>query len=150
MPAFVFKFESVLRVRRHRRDQCRRMLADLLADDDKLAAERAHLEQTRTEQLDELRELGRRGEVDIDRSASRQYYIGRLLGEMRLVDRKRETLAGQLKLCRQALVKADQEVKMLEKLREKHEHEFRAAHERHSARELEDTWLASRLTGASR
>ncbi len=119
------------------------MLARLLADDRTLVEQRRHLQNQRLVQLDELRRLGEAGDVDVDGSTSRRYYTGRLLGQAAVVDRNRELLQQQLQLCRQALMKADQDVKALEKLAERRRAEFLYEDERRTARVLEDTWAAA-------
>ena len=132
----------MLRFRRNRLDQCQQMLARLLADDRTLVEQRRQLQSQRLEQLDELRRLGEAGGVDVDGSASRRYYSGQLLGQTAVVDHNRELLQQQLQLCRQALMKANQEVKALEKLAERRRAEFVYEDERRTARVLEDTWAA--------
>ncbi|MCH7689245.1 MAG: hypothetical protein IH899_21650 [Planctomycetes bacterium] len=64
---------------------------------------------------------------------------------MQLVDRNRSLIAQQLVLCRQALSKADQDVKVLEKLEEKQREEFRYDEERREAHELEEVWISGHL-----
>lgn len=123
------------------------MLASLLADEWTLRNRHRELQRRREEQFEEIRRLRQSGGVDIDRSASRQFYAGQLNAEMRLVDRNRETLAGQLDLCRQALVEADRAVEILEKLKEKQQAEHRYEQERRAAREMEDVWLARHVHG---
>jgi len=142
---FKFKFQSLLNFRRHRRDLCRLYLAQVLAKDRKLIGQRHSLKRERLEQLHELREIGRAGNMDIDRSASRRYFAGQLTGEMHLVDRNRELVAQQLKLCQQALSKADQDVKVLEKLEEKQRAEFLYHRERRDGHELDEIWMAGHL-----
>lgn len=147
---FVFKFAALLRIRRHRRDQCRQLLAEVLSDIRALEVQRAELEQRRTGQLDELRSLGRPGPVDVDRAAARRYFAGQLVGELAGLARRQELVEQQLELCRQTLVKADQDVKVLEKLEEKQRAAFQFESERRGARELEEAWQAARLTEVRR
>ena len=84
---FVFQLESLLRFRENRRDLCRQVLAQIFAEQKRLKQFRLSLEQQRIDQLDEMRQLGEQGEVDVDRSASRRYYAGQILGEIRAVVR---------------------------------------------------------------
>ena len=143
MRKFVFKFETLLKFRRSRRDLCLQQVAQVLDADRAMQAERESLEQRRLEQLDQLRKLGQAGELDVDRTASRRLYAVQLSNEIRLVEQKRQELARLLEGSRQALVKADQEVKVLEKLKEKQWAQFLDAQERQTARELDEAWLAT-------
>ncbi len=61
------------------------------------------------------------------------------------MDRNRSLIAQQLVLCRQALSKADQDVKILEKLEEKQREEFQYYEERREEHELEEAWLSGHL-----
>ena len=141
MKKFNFRFDKLLEYRRSRRDLCRQLLAQLLADQSRLVTRRKSLERQRFDLLDELRGIGRHGAVDVDRSASRRYYAGQLVGEIRLAERNLELLGGQLQLCRGALTEADRDVKVLEKLQERRLAEYRYESERRSAREMEEAWL---------
>ena len=65
-----------------------------------------------------------------------------LSGNLGEIDGRRADLAGQIVLCRQALVRADQAVKSLEKLAGKQQAEFIYHEERGETRALEETWQA--------
>ncbi len=150
MKNFIFPFESLLNYRRSKCDLCRQLLAQVLASDHRLLADRKSLEQQRHKQLQELRELVAAGEVDVDRSASRRYFAGQVLGDIRLVDRNRQIVAEQLDLCRQALSKADRDVKVLEKLQAKQQAEFYYENRRRENRELAELWMATRYSDVSK
>lgn len=146
MGQFRFQFDALLRLRRHKRDLCRQLLAQVFASDQELLNRRARVEADRNEVLDQLRGLGGAGQtVDIDRAAARRFHSGQLLVELRLIDRNRDLVAQQIRLCREALIKADQDVRVLEKLQEKQRAEFLYQQERRAARELEEAWLSSRI-----
>jgi flagellar export protein FliJ len=142
---FQFKFQALLNYRKYRRNLCRLYLAEVLANDRDQISQLRSLERNRSSQLGELRDLSREGDVNIDRSASRRYFAGQLTGEMQLVIRNRSLIAQQLILCRQALSKSDQDVKVLEKLEEKQREEFRYDEERREAYELEEVWMSGHL-----
>ena len=143
MRKFVFKFETLLKFRKSQRDLCLQQVAQVLDADQSMQVEHASLEQNRLEQLDQIRKLGQAGELDVDRTVSRRLYSVQLSSEIRLVEHKRHELARLLEGSRQALVKADQKVKVLEKLNEKQWAEFLYAQERKTARELDEVWLAT-------
>lgn len=145
MKNFAFQFDSLLNYRRHRRDLCRQVLADILANQQQLAERRQMLEQQRSGQLDEIRTMHRPGQIEIDRTAARRYYAGQMQIDIGYLDRDRNVVAEQLARCRQALVEADRNVKVLEKLRDKRQAEFTATQSRKEARELDESWMAARI-----
>jgi len=140
---FSFKFEPLLKLRKNQRDAQQQRLAEVLRRDDALLADRRRTATERNTQIEELRSLGSGGvDVDIDASTSRRFYAAQLSGQLDAIDERRTALARQIDECRQALVRADQAVKALEKLAEKQEAEFIYQHERREARELEEAWQA--------
>jgi flagellar protein FliJ len=147
---FVFKLESLLKYRRHRRDLCRQLLADVFADDRRLLENRAALEQQRAGQIGEIRALHAPGRIDIDRTAARRYFAGHVQTDMLFIDRDRAIVGEQLSRCQQALMQADREVKVLEKLRDKQHADFRYGQNRDEGRELDEMWMATHLTEESR
>lgn len=150
MRPFVFKLQALLKFRRHRREMVERIMAQVQADERRLAEQRDDIHRSRAGQLDELRALVQQGAINVDRAAAIRYYATQLTIDSHLVERQRLVVAEQLALCRQALMKADQEVKVLEKLEEKRRNEFQHEQERKAARDLEEAWLAVRATEFAR
>lgn len=150
MKSFVFKLESLLRYRSHRRDLCRQLLAGIFADHRQLQERRTALEQQRAGQLGEIRAFQEAGRIDIDRTAARRYYAGHVQTDILLNDRNQEIAGEQLNRCQQALLQADREVKVLEKLRDKQRSTFIYEQNRHEARELDESWMAAHLTKEAR
>jgi flagellar biosynthesis chaperone FliJ len=143
MKRFSFQFETLLSLRMHQRDVCRRLLADVLNRDDGLAARRRAIEVEHRTQIDELRNLSAGGnELDIDASTSRRNFAVQLTAELHEIDSRRAELAEQIGLCRPNLARAEQAVKTLEKLAEKQQAEFHYHQERVAARALEEAWQA--------
>jgi flagellar protein FliJ len=147
---FVFRLRSLLEFRRHRRDLCRQLMAQVLADEANLLAERQTALASRERQFQEIRGLSRRGPVVVEAAISRRYHSGQLLLQVRTIEEKRRLVSQQLQLCREALIKADTEVKVLERLEERQRQEFAYHSERHNQFEREDAWMARRLQGAVR
>lgn len=145
MSEFRFRFEAVLRVRRHRRDLVRMVLARVLADEQHLRDERIRLEESRRDQLAEMQRLTASGRVDLDAVAARRWHAGRLAHEIALAEQRREAAERQVEHVRRRLVKADQEVVLLEKLEQRHRTEHFAAAERAAQLEREDVWSAGRF-----
>ena len=148
--SFVFALRSLLEFRRHRRDLCRQILAQVLADEAALVTEKQNALASRERQFAEIRELSRRGRVSVEGAISRRYHSGQLLGHVRMIEDRRRLVGQQLQLCREALVKADTEVKVLERLEERQRAEFEYHAERRSQFEREDAWMARKLQGAAR
>jgi flagellar export protein FliJ len=140
---FSFKLNPLLKLRQNQRDMCRQLLADVLRHDDDLVARRRQTENERSTQIEELRALGSGDrDLDVDATSARRFYAGQLSGDLGEIDGQRVVLAGQIDLCRQALVRADQAVKSLERLAEKQQEEFVLHEERRETRVLEETWQA--------
>jgi flagellar protein FliJ len=147
---FVFSLAALLKYRKNVREHCQRLLAQVLADDAGLLAERERLLANRDRQFEEIRRLSRRGRVTVDGAATRRYHSLQLLGDVRGIDEKRKVVAQQLQLCRQALTKADGEVKVLERLEEKQRAVFLYEAERRAQHEREDAWNSRWLLEKSR
>ncbi|QDT46074.1 flagellar biosynthesis chaperone [Symmachiella dynata] len=143
MPKFQFKLETLLNMRLGRRDQCRQALATILSHDAELAAQMQRVVQQRLGQLQELRDLNSSRSMNIDATAARRYYAGQLTSEIAGIEHQQSLVAEQLEICRQTLVKADQDVKALENLKEKQQAEFMQLQEQRAQRELEDSWSAT-------
>ncbi len=150
MSGFTFPFRALLSYRRNRRDLCRQLLAQVLADEAGLASERKRVLSDRTRQLDEIRQLSRPGPVAVDRAASRRFHSLQLLAQVRGLEEKRRVIAGQLQLCRQALAKAEADVQVLERLEERQRAEFLYQAERRAQHEREEVWTACRIVEAAR
>jgi flagellar export protein FliJ len=147
---FVFSLAALLKYRKNRRDHCQRLLAQVLADDTSLTVQRQKLIAERQRQFEEIRSLSRKGHVTVDGAASRRFHSIQLLAGVRGVDERRQLVAKQLQLCRQALTKADAEVKVLERLEEKQRAEFAYRAERRAQHEREDAWTSRWLLEKSR
>ena len=87
--------------------------------------------------------MGQPGEFRVDGAAARRVFAGQIVSWINDVERQRKLANHQVKLCRQALVTADQQVSVLETLRDKQLAEFQFEAERREARELEESWLGA-------
>lgn len=145
MPRFQFRLAALQTYRESLRDQCRQVLAQWLQRDAALVDELQRLDTEREQQLEEIRgeQMGT-ARMGIDRMSARRYRAGQLTAEMQGVQEQRQTIAVQISLCRQALVKADQGVKILEQLAEAQFAEYRQDQEKRESREREEIWQAGR------
>ena len=107
--------------------------AQVLADEVGLLSERERLLANRDRQFEEIAQAQPAWTCHRDGAATRRYHSLQLLGDVRGIDEKRKLVAQQLQLCRQALTKADAEVKVLERLEEKQRAAFLYEAERRCA-----------------
>jgi flagellar protein FliJ len=150
MSRYQFRLAALLRYRESLRDQCRQVLATWLARDAALADEQDRVEQERQQQLEEMRIAQRTGEeLLVDRLAARRYRLGQLAVTQQSLTSQRQQVGRQMESCRQALVRADQGVKALERLSDTQRFEFLQREELLEAREREEIWQAGRGRGVS-
>jgi len=117
MPRFQFRLASVLRLREATRDERRGQLAEAYLAESKLRARR----ETVQLELDELKRLGQApavGPVNMDRLVAANRFESVVTAEIQVIRQHEATLAVEIERRRQALVVADREVRVLEKLRE--------------------------------
>jgi flagellar FliJ protein len=138
MSRFVFRLEPLLKLRESRRDECRASLAEGLRVDEVLRNQFGNLER----ELEALKEFCRRtastGSVDIDRLVEAQRYELVTRAQQHNIAQQRETVTAEIARRRQALVEADREVRVLEKLRERQTDQHRREEEGREARRLDE------------
>jgi flagellar protein FliJ len=132
MSTFKFRLATLLRLRATTRDERRAALAEAYRVDELLCQ---RLDDAARE-IDGLKGLCRReagpGSVDVDRLVEAQRYEAALRVQMGQLARQRETVAAEIQRRRQALLDADREVHVLEKLRDK-----QAEHHRYDQQKLD-------------
>ena len=117
-----------------------RALAEASRRVGEIEARRQQVIRERTEQLDQMRQLGTAGKMDVDAAARRRYFASQLVVDLARLDLERSLAEQAERLCQAELIKADQAVKVLENLEEKQRTEFLAVEEAKAQRELEDAW----------
>lgn len=150
MKKFQFQFESVLEMRRHKRNLCRMLLGETLQSEQRLVEQKQNLEQIRAEQFEEIRLRQTEGIVDVDGGTSLRAYAGQLQSQIMAIVANRKIVQKQILTCRQSLARAEQEVKAMERLSDKHRTQFHYEQNRKESLELEETWAASQQTGVTR
>ncbi len=138
-----FPLDKVLDFRRHLRLEKRNALAKTLADERELVAHKERVERQRTVLLDELTELAQAQDVDVPATARRRAFLGRLDIEVMILDDHIAQARRRVEIARNELVKADQEVKALEKLKDKHIAEQNYVAARNTERDLSEQWQAA-------
>jgi flagellar export protein FliJ len=140
------QFETLLRVRRHRRDQVRAILGRVLAEGRTLEERARQMETERSDTLSALRSGTASGGVDIDRAASFRYHALRLSAELGGLALAAGENAERVRKVRGVLARADQGVKAVERLRERFEAVKRREAERRADRDATDRFSSARAT----
>lgn len=138
MAKFTFRLAALLRLRESRRDECRAALAEAYRVDEVLAKQLDNLGR----ELDALRTFCRMkaspGAVDVDRLVEAQRYELVARAQQRHVAQQRETVAAEIERRRQALVEADREVRVLEKLRRRQAEQYRREEDLREVKRLDE------------
>lgn len=138
MPEFRFHLETLLRLRRITRDECRLRLAESQRADAALQEQLSALAAESNRLRAQCREVTGPGVVDLDRLAGAERYATLLRTKQDELQRARETLAVEIQSRRVALLEADRDAKALEKLRERQKHRHRREAERHEMKRLDE------------
>jgi flagellar FliJ protein len=124
MAGFKFRLQTLVRIREATRDERREQLAEVLRIDEALVAQLTDLDRDRLAARKE--QTFGVGRVDVDRMLGMQRYEALLTAEIEHVERQRTKVGEELERRRAALMEADREVRVLEKLRETRLTEWRA------------------------
>jgi flagellar protein FliJ len=141
---FTFRLATLLRLRESTRDERRNHLALAYRAETMVLQELARVDG----EIDSLRRrvqaAVRPGEIDVDILMSAQRFEVVLNGRKQHALQQQELVKSEIERRRQSLVEADREVKILEKLRERH-------HERWAAEEnLQDIKRIDEIAGRRR
>jgi len=138
MAKFKFRLATLLRLREATRDERRGVLAEAYRADDVL---REHLDRL-GEELGRLqaqcRQAAGPGTVDVDRLVEAQRYEVTLRAQQNRLSEQRESVRAEIDRRRQALLAADREVRLLEKLREKQAWRHRQEENRREIKQLDE------------
>ena len=138
MPQFRFRLATLQKLREALRDQRRSALAeaqhalDLL--DEQLARVAAEFQELRRR----YQSAARPGALEVDRLVEVQRYELVLRAEQQRFEQQRETIRAEVERRREALVAADREVKVLEKLREKQETRHRREDDQREMKRIDE------------
>ena len=141
-----FPLDKVLGYRSHVRLEKRNLLAAALADERTLLNYRQQLVVKREQQTTELSELFQQETLDVSATGRRSLYARRLDAEMSVIDQNIIEARRRIEACRLELVKADQDVKALDRLKEKHVEEQTYLESRKTEHELGEQWQAANWT----
>ncbi|MEX0745792.1 MAG: flagellar export protein FliJ [Phycisphaeraceae bacterium] len=137
MPAFRFKFESVLEHRRRVEDECQRELAQHLRGrmilQNQLGQMQGTIQQAKHELGDAL--VGR---VDLDRVSGFARYSGHSTDRAMQIVRRMARMEKQITEARQRLLEATRERKAIELLRDQHARQWERDRQRRDAIALDE------------
>lgn len=127
MPAFTFRLATLLRLRESIRDHRRQELAHALRAEELLRQEQARVEEELRQLAEHSRQAGGPGEVQVDRLLEAERFELVLLARRRLLANQQEMLQAEIQRRRDALVEANRQVQVLQRLRDRqaqrHRHE---------------------------
>jgi flagellar FliJ protein len=118
MPAFRFRLQTVLRLRSALCDERRGQLAEALRLRGELDERMAALAREMAELRHHCQEVSGPGPVRIDCLVDAQRYESHLRSEQAALEVQRQSVTREVERRRQALVEADRELRVLEKLRD--------------------------------
>ena len=138
MPPFRFKLSTLQRLRENERDERRSRLADAQRAEDIVNARIADIDAELGRLRDETGRRSRPGRMDVDALMEVQRYELLLKAERQAAVQQRELVATEVERRREALVLADREVRVLERLRETQQARHRQGEERQERKVLDE------------
>lgn len=141
MTEFRFRLASLMRLRESERDERRESLAQAYHADQVLQQHQETLRGDLRENQRQVQQCSAPGPVAVERLLGRHRYELVLQTQLRQLQQQRQTIAAEIERRRQALVEADRELKILEKLRERHFQEYVFQQQKLELRELDEIAL---------
>ena len=119
MKTFEFRLETLLKIRINRRDELRHEMSDAYRAFAILEQQEAQLEEQKNEVQAEKKELQASGKISVDHVIDNQRFQLLLAAQLRQLGEQKEQVRTEIDVRRSALVEADREVRVLEKLKER-------------------------------
>ncbi len=126
--AFQFKLQAVQKVNEFKRDAEKQTLADLLAQQNALAAEEDSLQKELADSQAERENLMRGGTLDVTQLQAYYQFESHIKEKLDEIRQKQNTLTQAIEGQRETVLQAEQEVKKLEKLEGKQREEYKKKH----------------------
>ena len=126
--AFQFKLQAVQKVNEFKRDAEKQTLADLLAQQNALAAEEESLQKELADSQAEREKLMSSGTLDVAQLQAYYQFESHVKEKLEEIRQKQNALTQVIEGQRETVLQAEQEVKKLEKLEEKQREEYRKKH----------------------
>ncbi len=138
-----FRLDKVLEYRKHLRLEARNALASAISDEQTLLEHQARVNRQKSHQLAELATFTQSEVVNVEAAARRRYFTGQLDIQLMLVAEQLVQAQQVVEQKRMVVVKADQEVKALERLRENHFEEETSHELKRTEIELSEQWQSA-------
>jgi flagellar export protein FliJ len=138
MPPFRFRLTTLLLLRENERDERRSRLAEAQQAEDIVNGRIADLEAEVARLRDAVGQRSRPGRMDVDALMELQRYELLLKAERQAAAQQRELVAAEVERRREALVAADRQVRVLERLRETQQRRHRLAEERQQGKAFDE------------
>src|SRR5262245_25491229 len=146
MARFRFRLDPLLRLRESVRDEKRSELAEAFRAEEALRVRIKEVEQELSALKHNYRRCVQPGALDVDRLIDAQRYELVMLTQRQTLAQHEQTLAQEIERRREALVAADREVRVLEKLRETKQLAHRQEEERREMKVLDEVGNRPRET----
>lgn len=130
MAKFRFRLATLQRLRESHRDELRGKLAEAYQAEQLLEEQTRKIQAEETQLLSTQREVLNSAHTDVNRLLDVQRYSAALKGQQQTLQNQAKMLAAEIEKRRLALVEADQQVRVLEKLHERQQ----AAHSQQQLR----------------
>lgn len=144
MSKFAFRLEPLVKLREAERDRHREELAAAYRADQILSDRGEAI----AREIGKTRELSQRksqpGTIEVDKLINAHRYELILTSHLQELAGQREKVTAEIERRRQALVEADRELRILEKLRERLTHEAQVTEARLDARQMDEIALRQR------
>jgi flagellar export protein FliJ len=148
MARSTFRLQPLLKLREAARDRCREELAHAYQADQLLHDRQQAIVRDMEHNRKRTYVHSLPGQIDVDGLLSAHRYELLLTTQLRQLAHQREKVGQEIERRRQALVQADREVRILEKLRTRHALARRQREEREELRQLDE--VALRRSGLTR
>jgi flagellar export protein FliJ len=145
MAKFKFRLATLLRLREAARDERRGHLAEALRAEELLNRRAAELDASVAELRSQINQQSLSGTIDVEKLINSQRYGALLEAERVMLAQQASQVADEIENRRQALLAADREVHVLEKLRENQQRAHREHEERTEMKALDE--IAGRSRG---
>jgi flagellar FliJ protein len=138
MARFKFRLATLRKIRETIRDDRRARLAEAYRADEILEEQADEIGRNLGMLYEECRRVSSPGEVDVDRLTQAHLHELVLRGQQHQLRLQRERVAVETEARREALVQANREVRILEKLEEKQRDRYRREESRRETRLLDE------------
>lgn len=148
MTTFTFRLQPLMKLREAERDRCREELADAYRAEQILNDRQQAIHQEIEETQQVSRQKSGPGRIEVDGLLNTHRYELMLTAQLQQIATQRKKVEEEIERRRHALIKADQDLRMLEKLRERHASNFRFREEKLQMAQMDE--LALRLQRTTR